>query len=218
MFALHPIHSRLSPAGLVKAAYLLVLAAIVALLLAPRPLRGQFRGLPAVHPFPGIPLTAVFPNFSGSMSSGFSGSFNAGFSSMPFTAFGIPYIPQLVTLPGPPLMFPLNNFMSDSTGGFLAMSSFGSGFPSLGIAGFGLFGMAGFGFPGFGGFSIAGTPGFGGFSIAGTPGFGGIGGMGNVGGMGGVGGFGFNGFPAFGGGMNGFAGKGVGGFNGRKPL
>lgn len=199
MFALHAIASLFSPARLAKTAYLFVLAANISLLLAPNPSHGQFRGLPAVHPFPGVPLTAVLPNFSGSMSSPFSGSFNAGFSSMPFTAFSIPYIPQTVGLPGSPMQFPLNNFMSDSTGGSLAL---GSGL-------------------GFGGFGIAGYPGFGGFGIAGSPGFGGFGGFNGIsgaGGIGGAGGLGLSGPAGFGAGMGGFAGKGIGGFNGRKPL
>lgn len=203
MSALHVTRLRFSPARLAQTAYLFGLAAILSLLLAPNPSQGQFRGLPAVHPFPGIPFTAALPNFSGSMSSPFSGSFNAGFSTMPFSAFGIPYIPQTVGLPAPPMQFPLNNFMSDSTGGLFAASS-GFGFGGFGFSGFGLPGFGGFGYPGFGGFG----------GVNGMAGLGGIGG----GGGGGAGGLGLSGPAGFGAGMGGFAGKGIGGFNGRKPL
>lgn len=218
MFALHTIRSRFSPARLARAAYLLLLAAIVLLLLAPSSTRGQFRGLPAVHSFPGIPFTGIFPNFSGSLTSPFSGNFNAGLSTMHFSTPGIPSIPQLVSLPGAPMQFPLNNFMSDSTGGLLALTS-GLGFGGFSFPAFGMLGFGGFGFPGFGGFGVAGYPGYGGLGgFNGITGLGGMGGIGGAGGFGGMGGIGLNGPVGFGGGVNGFAGKGIGGFNGRKPL
>lgn len=215
MFTLHTIRSRFSPARLARAAYLLILAAIVLLLLAPSSTRGQFRGLPAVHPFPGIPFTGIFPNFGGNLSSPFNGNFNAGLSTMNFSTPGTPFIPQLVSMPGASMQFPLNNFMSDSTGGLLALSS-GLGFGGFSFPAFGILGFGGFGFPSFGGFGFSSFPGYGG--LGGFNGSTGLGGMGGVGGFGGIGGIGPNGPVGMGGGVNGFAGKGIGGFNGRKPL
>lgn len=211
MLTLHSARSRLfafgsvlSPAHLVKTVYLLALSASVFLLSAPNPSHGQFRGLPAVRATPPMTFSVIVPTFSGGFSP-FGGNFNAGFSTLSFTTPGTPFIPQTVTMPGPPFMFPLNNFLSDSTAGFFPVNNFGF----LGFPGFGGFG----GFGRFGGFG-----GFGGFGIAGVGGFGGFGGIARFGGIGGVGGLGLVGPVGLGGGIGGFAGKGFGGFNGGKPL
>jgi hypothetical protein len=105
---------------------------------------------------------------------------------------------RIIGLPGPSLMPPLNNMMTDTTGSPLAMMRTG------GMGG-GMMGMGG-GMMGMGGGMMA-MMGMGGMMMGGMMGMMGMGGM-MMGGMMGMGGMS----------MMGFAGKGMGGFNGRKAL
>jgi hypothetical protein len=201
---------RLSPARLAKAAYLLVFSFIVSLLIAPSLSRGQFRGTPHFPGVPGVPFPTAFPAITGS----FTGIQNPTLMTPTF-----PAIPSIIGLPGPPLRFPLNNLLTDSTAGFFSVSfsSGASSFGGLGIVGQGGFGgVSMFGLAGVNGFSASSN--FGsitGFGLSGAgfgTSFGGITGVG--GGFGGIGGA-----TPFGGvGVGGFAGKGFGGFNGHKGL
>jgi hypothetical protein len=164
----------------VQVGYLFGLSLSLSLLLCPSSSRGQYRATPGI---PG--LTTLEDLF-------------------PFSANFIPNNGRIVSMPGPPLNFMLNNFLSDTTGSPLA---------SMGMQGC----------MGFGGISggIVGVPplplpatGFLGGGLTGINGGagGGFGGQGGFGG--GAGGLGMGGA----GGMGGFAGKGMGGFNGKKAL
>ena len=232
---------------LTKAGYLLSLSLAVCLLLSARPMQAQnLKVTTGYRGTPGLP-TIVVPVISGSGGgvgggvgggfAGFGGGAGGGFGGFNFNTQLVtinlgsffPNGGRLIGMP-PPTMTPmLNNFgplatltgfvgfppflgfpsLSDSTGApwalLTAMGPFiGTGGGIMGVGGGGL-GLGG----GLGGGGFAGAVGFGGFGgglIAGGVGFGGGVGGGLI-----MGGFGF-------GGMVGFAGKGFGGFNGRKAL
>lgn len=179
-----------SPAALAKTAYLLAFAVVVSLLIVPGRSEGQFRGIPAVRPFGGFPFPTAFPIFG----SNFTGIATPTLMTPTFPAF--PFFPSM---PGPQFMFPLNNFLTDSTGLWPFFAGFGfTGFSNISFGAFGSpFGFTGFSSVGFGNGGL-GLGGFGGFNRN----------------------FGLNGFGlgGFGGGMGGFAGKGFGGFNGKNAL
>jgi hypothetical protein len=215
---------RSSPMRLAKTGYLLVFSAILYLLLLPGPSHSQFRGTVPIHTpaIPAMPITGFVPTFTSTGFFPFGSTFSLTFSPVTFTTPPIPAIniPQIVGLPGPPLQFPLVN-LTDTTGLFFSLGLLGGFggltpfFPPIGFGGLTPF------FPpiGFGGltpfFPPLGFTGFTGFTAFST--FTGLGGgftsFVNFGsGFAGLGGFG--GFA----GLGGFAGKGLGGFNGRKPL
>ncbi|HTU20427.1 MAG TPA: hypothetical protein VMG10_20350 [Gemmataceae bacterium] len=176
------------PAALAKVAYLLVLAVVISLLLAPERSHGQFRGIPSTPTLiPGFGFNTVFPY----VSTGFTGLTSQSFKFSPFPAFPVgPYY----GMPGIPFQFPLFNFPASTSFFNPFLAGFG-GFTGLSSISFGMIGSP-FGFQGFASIG-SGSSGFSGFNSS-------------VG----LNGFGLSGF----GGMGGFAGKGFGGFNGRKPL
>jgi len=216
---------------LAKTSYLLALSTLVALLLSANLSQGQIINIgvtPGATPginsgFRGtVPLPTIsFPIITSGSSSaigggigggllgisgGFGGSVSSSFSTQIVSINLGSFFPDNGQLLGPPMPTfqpQLNNlfyagflfspFTSDTTGApwsLLTALNMGGG---IGIGG----GIVG-GLGGFGG-------GLGGFG-------GGLGGFG-----GGLGGFG-GGLGGFGGGVGGFAGKGFGGFNGRKAL
>jgi len=243
----------LSLPRLVKVCYLLALSLAVSLLLWPSFSHAQkgFGVSTGYRATPGLPTIAIpLPNVSGSGvgggvgggATGFGGSFGGGFGGINFSSQPLiitlnlgqffPNNGQIIGLPGPTMMPPLNNFgpmaslfgplgllpiwvlptnFSDSTGAPWALQ------PGLITIGGG--GAGGIGGGGIAGGGIAGG-GIGGGGIAGGGLGGGAGGLGGgIGGIaGGVGGFNAGMGGIGGGGMGGFAGKGFGGFNGRKAL
>jgi hypothetical protein len=178
--------------------YVLMLSLAVLLLANPRPSQGQFRG----NNLPGAPLEPPALNVPPAVGFGGFGGFG-GFPAFGFNGFGFRAVPVFAVVPVAVVTVP-----AFGIAGF-------NGFGAFGLNGFGVggFGFNGLGFNGFG----AGGFGFNGFA---WNGFGfnrfrafdlGLvfpGGALNIG-FAGVG-------PAFG--MGGFAGKGLGGFNGGHGL
>ncbi|HEY7326854.1 MAG TPA: hypothetical protein VH592_04400 [Gemmataceae bacterium] len=233
-----------SVTGLSKAGYLLAFSLVVTLLVSSNPSKAQHFGVSSgFRSTPGLPIIA-FPVFSAS-TSGFGGAVGGNGGVVGFAAGGgaaggnvsgsfntsiqtfnlgslFPNNGQIIGLPPPTLMPPLNNAGIILTGFSFSpffINPFGFAAP-FGIPPFSLFGdstgsplalltaMGLLGGGGIGGGAIGLGGGLGG-------GFGG--GLGGVGG--GLGGFNFGvGGVTGGGGLGGFAGKGFGGFNGRKPL
>jgi hypothetical protein len=213
-----------------KVGYFLAFSFAVYLLVSTNPLQAQnrFGVSTGYRATPGLPTIAyAVPNVSGAGigggvgggASGFGGGVGGGAVGVAFNSTPIiqtlnlgqffPNNGQIIGLPPPTLMLPLNNFGYLPLFGGLAFVpnifspfSDSTGAPWALLTALGLGGGLGAGGGGIGGGGIAGG-GAGGFG-------GGAGGFG--GGQGGIGGIGGGGIAG------GFAGKGMGGFNGRKAL
>lgn len=222
---------------LLKVGYLLALSLAVYLLVSANPSQAQnrFGVSTGYRASPGMPTIAIaLPNVSGGGiggavgggAAGFGGGVGGGAAGVSFNSQPIimtlnlgqffPNNGQIIGLPPPTLMLPLNNFgylpILGGLGGFIPnvlnpFTSDSTGAPWAILTALGLGGGLGAGGGAMGGGGLGG----GGIAGGGQGGFGG--GMGGFGGgQGGIGGMG-------GGGMGGgFAGKGMGGFNGRKAL
>jgi hypothetical protein len=228
---------------LAKVCYLLAFALAVSLLVWPSFSQAQnrFGVSTGFRATPGLPTIAIpLPNVSGGGvgggvgggAAGFGGGAAGGFGGINFSSQPIimtlnlgqffPNNGQIIGLPPPTMMPPLNNF-----GPITALTGFVGFPPTLGFPSFsdstgapwalglGVLGGGGAG-GGIGGGGLGGGGGIAGGGLGG--GAGGLGGGGLNGIGGGAGGFNFGQGGIGGGGMGGFAGKGLGGFNGRKAL
>jgi hypothetical protein len=133
--------------------------------------------------------TIAYPFIPGALTNALQMSLVAGFSG-PFNSYNAAN--QMLMQAGIPVGLAAGGGQGIAGGGAMGLGGFGGG--AMGLGGGGMMGMGG-GMMGMGG---------------GQMGMGGMGGMMGMGGMqGGMGGIG---------GMGGFAGKGMGGFNGKKAL
>jgi hypothetical protein len=227
---------------LAKVSYLLAFSLVIFLLVSSKPSQAQsgFGVSGGFRSTPGLPIIA-YPVLSASTSGiggavggagGFaavgggvggnanvSGSFSTSIQTFDLGSL-FPNHGQIIGLPPPTLMLPLNNFGYLNLFGIFvpnlfSLTSDSTGAPWAQLLAFNLGGGIGIG----GGVGGGGAAGLGGGGLGGGAaglGGGGLGGFaGGAGGFGGgVGGFNMGNFG--GGGMGGFAGKGFGGFNGRK--